>query len=97
MLYNVVFDKRAEKDIQQAIDYYDDQQIGLGEKFWLAIKEHIRLLRVNPFFQVRYNFIRCLPVKHFPFMIHFKLNESQKVVYVISVLHTSLNPEKWMK
>ncbi len=30
-------------------------------------------------------------------MIHFTLNESNQVVYIISVLHTSINPDKWME
>ena len=41
MSFVVVVEKRAQADIQQAVDYYDGQQIGLGEKFWTAVKKHI--------------------------------------------------------
>lgn len=95
MPYGVVFEKRAESDIQQAIDYYDKQQIGLGEKFWLSIKKHVASISNNPFFQIRYSKVRCLPIKGFPFMIHFLIDERTKMVYVISVFHTSQNPDKW--
>jgi hypothetical protein len=47
MAYNVVIEENALEDIQQAIDYYDEQLIGLGEKFENAIhKNIIRILAV---------------------------------------------------
>lgn len=95
MPYFIVFEKQAEYDIQQAVNYYDEQQTGLGEKFWVAAKKHIASIRANPFFQIRYGQIRCLPVKKFPFMIHFLLDEKAKIVYILSVFHTSQNPDKW--
>ena len=94
MSFVVVVEKRAQSDIQQSIDYYDKQQIGLGEKFWAAVKKHVATLSTNPFFQIRYGEIRCLPIRKFPFMIHFLVDEKSKIVYVISVFHTSQNPDK---
>ena len=95
MSYPVIFEKQAESDIQQAIDYYDRQQVGLGEKFWLSVQKHIASIGKNPFFQIRYGEIRCLPVTKFPFMIHFLIDEKVKIVYILSVFHTSQNPDKW--
>jgi len=37
MPYRVIVEPVALKDIQQGINYYDDQQIGLGEKFEAAV------------------------------------------------------------
>ncbi len=34
-------------------------------------------------------------MKKFPFMIHFIVNEKINAVFIVSVFHTSLNPEKW--
>lgn len=33
MTYTIYIDNRAIIDIQKAIDYYDEQQVGLGEIF----------------------------------------------------------------
>jgi hypothetical protein len=52
--YQVVVEPTAIKDIQQAIDYYDEQQIGLGEKFEESLNAHFVSLETNPFFQIRY-------------------------------------------
>ncbi|MBI4931562.1 MAG: type II toxin-antitoxin system RelE/ParE family toxin [Bacteroidetes bacterium] len=95
MSFEIIFEELAQSDIQQAIDYYDKQQIGLGEKFWLSLSKHIAFISKNPFFQIRYSNVRCLPMTKFPFMIHFILDEKVKTVYIISVFHTSQNPDKW--
>lgn len=95
MAYNVVIEPVALQDIQQGIDYYDDQQIGLGEKFEVAVNKHLVSIEKNPFFQVRYDDVHCLPVKKYPYMIHFTINEADKTVTVRAVFHTSLDPEKW--
>jgi len=63
MAYSVVIDPVALQDIQQGIDYYDDQQIGFGEKFEAAVNKQLISLERNPFFQVRYDDVHCLPIK----------------------------------
>ena len=50
MSFKIVVEPRAIFDIQEALDYYDFKQIGLGEYFFLALEEHIEVLRKNPFF-----------------------------------------------
>ena len=50
MIFNVVIEPRALADIQDAINYYDEQQIGLGERFKRAVNTHIGYLYKNPFF-----------------------------------------------
>ena len=54
MSFKIVIEPRAIFDIQEAVDYYDFKQIGLGEYFIQELEEHIEILRKNPFFQIRY-------------------------------------------
>ena len=57
MPFSVVIEQRALNDIQKAIDYYDEQQAGLGSKFNTVINEHIISIANNrvydkfPFFK----------------------------------------------
>jgi plasmid stabilization system protein ParE len=97
MAYSVLVEANALRDIQKAIDYYDVQQIGLGKKFEQSIHKSIAALIKNPFYQIRYDEIRCLPLKKFPFMIHFDLQETNQAIRIIAVFHTSLSPAKWLK
>ncbi len=95
MAYRVVIEPMALNDIQQGIDYYDDQQIGLGVKFEEALNKRLVSIGKNPFFQVRYGDVHCLPVKNYPYMIHCPINQVDKTVTVQPVFHISLDPEKW--
>jgi toxin ParE1/3/4 len=95
MSFTITLDPRAISDVQQAIDYYEEQQIGLGERFETLLNEHLVLLETNPMFRIRYDNIRCLPVRNFPYMVHFTVDEDQQLVIVRAVFHTSLNPKKW--
>lgn len=94
--YTVLFQNEALIHLQKAIDYYNLQQPGLGKRFGLAVQKSAKQLHQNPFFQIRYDQIRCLPVAKFPYMIHFAVNEDLKRVRIYAVLHTSLDPsEHW--
>lgn len=50
MIFNIVIEPRALIDIQDAIDYYESKQSGLGEYFYQVIDEHLDKLSKNPFF-----------------------------------------------
>ncbi|MBI3518761.1 MAG: hypothetical protein HY062_05325 [Bacteroidetes bacterium] len=71
MKYTIVFQPRAISDIQNSINYYDEQQIGLGEEFYNEVFEYIDAIIVNPFFKVYSGNIRILPLKKFPFIIFY--------------------------
>ena len=98
MKFRILLDPRAVVEVQEAIDYYEEQLIGLGKKFELELNINIKSLAKNPFFQTRYDIIQCLPLKKYPFMIHFSSNESEKTVYIHAVINTQRDPkEYWVK
>jgi len=97
MLFTILIDPRALQDIQDAVSYYDDQQVGLGAKFENELNEYFQVIEENPYFRIRYDNVRCLPLNKFPFMIHFEVNEEMKRVMVRAVFHTSMNADKWHK
>ncbi len=97
MIYSIVIHPDAIQDIQEAIDYYDEQEPGLGRRFEEAVHKHFRLLEKNPVFQIRYDNVRCLPMKKFPYMVHFTIDEKFRVIKVWALFHTSVSPGKWRK
>lgn len=98
MKFDLELDPRAIHDVQEAIDYYDEQLIGLGEKFEAYFNKYIKTLAKNPFYQVRYHNIRCLPLKKYPFMVHFTVDIELKAVYIHAVINTKKDPkEYWIK
>jgi len=88
---------QAKVDIQDHIHYYNEQQPGLGKRFHKAIQASFKVIRKSPFFQIRYANVRCYPLKKFPVMIHYTLDEQKKEIVIRAVFHTSLDPKIWEK
>lgn len=97
MSFNIVLNDAAVHDIQLAIDYYNQQQTGLGKRFYNTINRAFETLKRNPFYQVRYDNVRCFYSRPFPFLIHFTVDEHKMIIVVLAVIHTSVNPNKWPK
>jgi plasmid stabilization system protein ParE len=97
MAFKVKIEPEARLDIQEAITWYNKQQKGLGKKFHADLLKHIDSLTKNPHFEIRYDTVHCLPLKKFPFMVHFTIDDAEKLVAVRAVFHTSLNPNNWKK
>lgn len=78
MPFEIKIEPEAELDIQTGIDWYNEQMPGLGVKFHAEVKAHLNTLKTNLIFHIRYDDVRCLPLKKHPFMIHFTISEEQK-------------------
>jgi plasmid stabilization system protein ParE len=95
MSFKIKIEPEARLDIQEAINWYNKQQKGLAKKFHEAIISHFDSLKKNPHFEIRYDNIHCLPLKKFPYMLHFSIDKDKNLVIVRAIFHTSLNPESW--
>ncbi len=93
--FKLSIDRRAVYDIEDATEYYDRQQHGLGARFEKELIEILQILENTPHFDNRYANVRCVPLRKFPFMIHFTIDEVKAEVIIRAVFHTSLDPKKW--
>jgi hypothetical protein len=85
----------AKIDIQNEINYYNEQQQGLGKKIHQELKRYFKAIQKNPFYQIRYKNIRCLPLKKFPIMIHFTFDDKKNRVTIRAVINTYKNPKEY--
>jgi toxin ParE1/3/4 len=97
MPFKIVIDPRAISDIVQAVDYYNSKQIGLGEKFKTNLNKYIVRLSINPYYAFKYKDYRCLPLRQFPFLILFHIQEKDKKVLINAIFNTYQNPKKYPK
>jgi len=93
--FEVNLEPDAFDDIQEAISHYDSILPGLGTKFETELNAKIVILELNPFFQIRYDKVHCLPLNRFPYMIHFTIDEFSKTVSVRAVFPTAADPNRW--
>ena len=95
--YLLILDLKAVEDIQDASDYYKGIYGNLSDRFELAVKSTIDQIKQNPFYQIKYNNIRVLHLKKFPYAIHYEVDEKQDEIRVLALVHTAADPDKiWM-
>ena len=98
MVFELLIDYRTHNDIEDAIDYYLEKNANAAVDFYNDIQDAYSALKKNPFYQIRYLDYRCLPLRIFPFMFRFTINERKKVVYIHALINTSKSPNKnWLK
>jgi toxin ParE1/3/4 len=96
MAFSIRIRPEAEKDLQEAFDYYQLCRVGLGHDFMMCVEVALESIQRNPaqhpniHKQIHRNF-----VSRFPFGIYYLLK--QDLVLVIAVLHVRRNPLHWQK
>ena len=94
MPYILKYGEQVEFDIKEAIIWYQEQQKGISKTFLAELKNHFKMIEKRPMaFAIRYDEIRCLPLKKFPFMIHYRIKEESKTVLIEAIFHTSMKPK----
>jgi len=84
-------------DLQNGVKWYNNQQSGLGKRFYTTAIKNLKEISKRPLsVATRYDEVRCCPVSKFPYMIHFIIHENRMIV--LGIINTSLNPDtKWRK
>ncbi len=83
---------RAKLEVNEAAEYYESKNKGLGKAFYLEFKNYSKTLRNIPFFEEKYNVVRNLPLKKFPYTIHFTVDELEKIVSIQAVTSNHQDP-----
>ncbi|MCU0376397.1 MAG: type II toxin-antitoxin system RelE/ParE family toxin [Chitinophagaceae bacterium] len=94
MAYKVIVSPRAQKEIENAIDYYALYSVDAPLNYIAVLKDAYGKLETNPFFSIRYKNVRALKLKKFPHSLYFIINEDNNTVRVLSCFHHKRNPNK---
>lgn len=96
MKFKVEYNPDFFNDIEQAVDWYNGKQKGLGDRFFNNVKKQMAKLSTSALhFAIKYDDIRCMCIEKFPYMVHYRLNEQTQTVKVEALFHTSRNPKVW--
>lgn len=90
----IAFDPDARAEFLAAVEYYEECQPGLGQRFRQAVAAQLRHLGVMPFrFRVLHSpFRRCL-VPQFPYSLIFSIEP--EFILVVAVAHAKRKPGYW--
>ena len=95
-MYRVIILPFAKLDIKEAALWYNSRQSGLGKRFTIHIREKVNYIKQDPHtVNIRYDEVRTAVLDVFPFIIHYIIDEAQKLIIITAVLHTSRNPDMW--
>jgi hypothetical protein len=92
--FSVVKYEEVNNDLQTIIDYYNEQKYKLGNEFYsCALKQMKRLKNDFLLYEIKYQNVRCVSIDRFPYLIHYTVNENEKVVYIIAIIGMSQDPD----
>lgn len=96
MKFRVIYHPEVINDLKIAIDWYEGKKAGLGNKFLLTVRKQLTSLQTSALhYAVKYDDVRCMPVKKFPYMVHFRVNQDENTVKVEAVFNTWISPANW--
>lgn len=92
MSYKVIIIEEAKMDYRKSLFWYKDIHPKLAIRFNDSFKESMAILKKNPLlFQIKYDNIRILFFKTFPYAIHYSIYEN--CIIIKSIFHTSRDSE----
>ncbi|WP_207510426.1 hypothetical protein [Longitalea luteola] len=93
MSYTIYVSPTAVEDINAAIEYYNALATDLGYRFADIVNEYFERIAFSPTSSaIRYKSIRCKPIKRFPFLITFTIDEINQSVNILRVFNTYQEP-----
>ncbi len=96
MIFRQTILPEAQADFDEAVRWYAKEKRGLGRKFAAAVKQVLRRLRKMPKVHgfVMKDVRRAL-VPGFPYVVLYRVADDE--VLIISIFHTSQDPDKWQR
>jgi plasmid stabilization system protein ParE len=95
VIFETSISSRAQKEISEAWSWYEERQQGLGDRFVKEVITRIKEIEQHPErYPNRYKSYKETLIKTFPYLIIYRINKRKKLILIVSVFHTALNPGK---
>ena len=96
MKYDYRLHPLVQADYNEAYEWYENKQKGLGERFLKAVRQKIEEISLNPHVhpsksRKKYREAR---VDFFPFLIVYSIDKVNKELYILSIHNTKRHPLK---
>lgn len=90
----VVFHPKAATEFEEAVDWYDEQRMGLGSEFKDSIDATLKAVREDPDRQPEiFKGARRWLAERFPYKVIYKIENDR--ILVVAVFHSKRNPKVW--
>jgi toxin ParE1/3/4 len=93
MPYSIFITPAASDDIAVAIEYYNALSSDLGYRFADLVANYFdRIAAVPTASAIRYKNVRCKPLKRFPYLITYTIDETTQSINILRVFNTYQEP-----
>ena len=91
---SLVFRPAAAADIEDAFQWYESRQIGLGEEFLEAVQEAVRVVQAHPErYPVLWRHTRRALLERFPYGLYYRIHEER--IVIVACMHGRRSPRRW--
>ncbi len=97
-MFKIVVEPEAIKDIDNACSYFSSlpiDTVNLNNNFLDDIQLAFKILKINPFYQVKTKNYRAFPLRKFPYILFFKIDEEKKIITILALFNTNQNINKY--
>ena len=92
----VTFRWQAKQDLDEAVEWYERQRVGLGRRFQNRVEEVLERISRSPETHGRvYRDVRCANVRRFPYGVYYRVEPDSLVV--VAVFHARRDPRAWQR
>jgi len=96
MIRQITIQPEAIDEGNEAFNWYEDRQTGLGIEFYRELTRCLDFIVQNPLLaRVVYRGLRKRKLERFPYLVVYKVMSSS--VSVVSIFHGSRDPEVWKR
>lgn len=100
-MYSIIYDEEASQDLAEIFVYYNEQGgFYLADKIYSKIKNSISSLKEMPSRCPKVHFldkVYKLNVIGLPYLVYFMIDDEEKNVIILHILHSSRKQENFFK
>jgi plasmid stabilization system protein ParE len=94
MSRRLLFRRNVERELAEAVDWYEAQSVGLGTAFLMEFDAALARIVDNPYqYQIIDDDIRRAPLHRHPYGIMYVVSEDE--VLILTCFHGSRDPQHW--
>lgn len=96
MAFKIIISNEAQFDLEQSYLFYKERaNKKVADNFFNDFKRSINVISKSPFFKIWIDDFHVKPLRKYPFLLFYTINESEKIIVIIRIFHTSQSPEKY--
>lgn len=94
MAFKIIVSPRAQKEVENAIEYYALYSTDAPRNFVTSLEEAYNSISEIPFRRIFYKNVRALKLKRFPYLLYFVVDETKNAIRILACFHCKRNPDK---